>query len=171
MKIKTFLTAALTFGAFLTVTTVNGAAVDRKDIIEKAQFTISGNCTFGDKLIRTTGKKVLLVSNETFQVNTRQIWLLRCSIRSKSKTPGKVRVGFRPLDAKEKPIGKDIWCSEFVKAGKRWKEVGGGISLVDKSENENITVQWHKDVKNTRVMIEAQGDTEIIEFALEILEE
>ena len=39
MKIKTFLTAALTFGAFLTVTTVNGAAVDRKDIIEKAQLS------------------------------------------------------------------------------------------------------------------------------------
>jgi hypothetical protein len=32
-------------------------------------------------------------------------------------------------------------------------------------------VQWHKDVKNTRVVIEAQGDAEIIEFALEILEE
>lgn len=169
MNIRKFLLAALTIGT--AVTTVYGAAVDRKDIIEKNQFTVSGTCKFGDKLIHTSGKRTLLVSKETYQVNTRQIWLLRGAIRSRIKTPGKVRVGFRPLNAKEKPIGKDIWCCDFVKAGRRWKDVGGGISLVDKKENENITVQWPKDVKFTRVVIEAQGDAEIIEFALEILEE
>lgn len=168
MKIKTLITAAL---SLLTFTgSLYGAAVDRKDIMEKKQWDVKGSCTFGDKLFRTNGK-VYMVSKEVYPVNTRQIWLLRGAIRSKSKTPGKIRVGFRPLNAKEKAYTKDIWCCDFVKASKRWKDVGGGISLVDKAENENITVQWDKDVKYTKVVIEAQGEMEVIEFALEILEE
>jgi hypothetical protein len=60
MNYRKVLTAILALGAV--TCSLYGAAVDRKDIIEKDQFMITGDCTFGNKLIRSTGKKVLLVS-------------------------------------------------------------------------------------------------------------
>jgi len=149
-----------------------GASVNKHELMEKSQWKNAGGAVFENRSIRTTGKAVL-ESAEIFKVNPRQIWLLTGSFRTKNK--GACRLGFLPLDAEKKPFKNGhgeilyLWCAQSSDIGARWKEISGGIAGF--SGNENVTVQWNRNVVYSRVVLSCEGTLEIIEFALDILEE
>ena len=152
---------------------VSGAPAERIEFKEKNLWEIRGTCEFGDDIFRNQGK-VRMITKEAIPVRETMIWQLRASVRSFDAS-GRIRIGFLPLD-ENKNVFKDsngktviLWCTREIKAGRRWKNICGGVSSVNNSELVNV--KWIKNVKFTKIALESSGKVDIIEFALEKLEE